>query len=239
MVPRHLTTTGPPFLLYPLPSLTQIPKTQIATGQWRPCHRLRNGLLLASHLTAIPLSPSCDTWPHSDEFYFFHFFFLTHFDRAGPPAPASVTTSPQPQYHHTRIRMRCPSTLTRHLDIAATPLDLTDPLRLPPRPHYAAATRPHYDTSASVAHLDPHWRRLDTAPTITSTPPATHSPCVDPTPSAPFQHHLSACRVIERHPSRAIPSQTSSHSLVVPVVASVVVYIRSINLMCMCTPVHI
>ncbi|KAH8986221.1 hypothetical protein EDB86DRAFT_2955568, partial [Lactarius hatsudake] len=66
---------------------------------------------------AIPLSPSCDTWPHS-----------------GPPAPASVTTSPQPQYHHTRIRMRCPSTLTRHLDIAATPLDLTDPLRLPPRP---------------------------------------------------------------------------------------------------------
>ncbi|KAH8977254.1 hypothetical protein EDB86DRAFT_3168205 [Lactarius hatsudake] len=140
---------------------------------------------------AIPLSPSCDTRPHSDEFYFFHFFFLTHFDRAGPPAPASVTTSPQPQYHHTRIRMRCPSTLTRHLDIAATPLDLTDPLRLPPRPHHAAATRPHYDTSASVAHLDPHWRRLDTAPTVTSTPPATHSPCVDPTPSAPFQHHLS------------------------------------------------
>ncbi|KAH9022134.1 hypothetical protein EDB84DRAFT_1441280 [Lactarius hengduanensis] len=128
MVPRHLTTTGPPFLLYPLPSLTQIPKTQIATGQWRPRHRLRNGLLLASHLTACERPTRLTCAP------------TLNLSLTRPPAPASVTTSPQPQYHHTRIRMRCPSTLTRHLDFAATPLDLTDPPRLPPRPHHAAAT---------------------------------------------------------------------------------------------------
>ncbi|KAH9172860.1 hypothetical protein EDB89DRAFT_841245 [Lactarius sanguifluus] len=191
--------------------LTQIPKTQIAAGQWRPRHRLRNGLLPPpSHLVvcehptrltccthpstcrsrmctqAIPLLPSRGTWPHSDEFYFFTFcFFLTHFDRAGPPAP-----SPQPQHHRTRTR--CPSTLTpppryccdTPTDPATTTtstpprrchLDLATSIRPPPPP------RPRYETSTSAAHLDPHWRHLDTASTTTSTPaslPPTRLPSI-------------------------------------------------------------
>ncbi|KAH9024169.1 hypothetical protein EDB85DRAFT_1988634 [Lactarius pseudohatsudake] len=94
-------------------------------------------------------------------FSFLFFFFLTHFNQAGPSAPVSVTTSPQPQHHHS-----CSSTLT------------------PPPRHGRDTSQPHrpgYDH-----HLDPA-----TSTPASSPPTHSPQPRLDPAIPAPFRHgHL-------------------------------------------------
>ncbi|KAH9075556.1 hypothetical protein EDB83DRAFT_2549250 [Lactarius deliciosus] len=195
-VPRHLKTgrASLGLMLYPLSSstlslpLTQFPKTQIcrlqdsgglviafATASSHHLHTSRH----ASTQLASPAVPTPQPAAHA---YVRRPSRCRHLAALGPtqlrpPAPASVTTSPQPQRHHTRTRTRYPdpdpatSTLSRHPDPATT----TTLTRPPPPP------RPHYETSTSAAHLDPHWRRLDTVPTTTSTPaslPPTRFPSI-------------------------------------------------------------
>ncbi|KAH9029637.1 hypothetical protein EDB84DRAFT_1496070, partial [Lactarius hengduanensis] len=178
----------------------------------------------------FPLSPSRGTRPHSHEAFFHFCFSLTSFDRAGPPAPATVTTvtSPQPRHHHTRTRYPSTPPLRHGCDTlnptdpvtttASTPprchhLDTAFPLPRPRHPRHgrhccdpftnvvpldlhrccldrhSPPPRPHYDAPTSAISTQPR-RRLDAGATYPFTPPQPHP--------------IGA--------SRAIPSQTSSHS---------------------------
>ncbi|KAH8984392.1 hypothetical protein EDB86DRAFT_2963513 [Lactarius hatsudake] len=107
-------------------------------------------------------------------------FSLTHFDRAGPPAPATVTTSRL----NTTTRTCCPS--TRPLRHGCDTLDPIDPatttMSTPPRCRHldtaatANSTLLCCDASTSAVHLDPHRRRLYTAPHCHLNPATTLPP---------------------------------------------------------------
>ncbi|KAH9033143.1 hypothetical protein EDB84DRAFT_1561753 [Lactarius hengduanensis] len=116
------------------------------------------------------------------------------------PAPAPSRHSPHCQLDPTTTLPPAPCTSTRTGAVST---------QLPQPP------RPHYDASTSAVHLDPHRRRLDTAPTATSTPLRHFHQRLAPRPAlAPSRHsphsHLDPTTTLPPVP------RTSTRTSIVP-----------------------